>query len=273
MLSKTARRQNSSLRESHRQNDSTGPILRYTAHMQKATLLCLHGWGGSKESFTELREAMKHDPIHILTPDLPGFGDEPEPTQPWTIDDFADWVEAYLANQKVDGPLLLLAHSHGGRIAIKLVASDRLIPAHLYLCASAGIRHPRHLKRIAGLLLAKTGKIFLSIPGMKKLQPLGKKMLYRLVRVHDYEKASPVMRDTLINVTRENLLPLLPCIHCPTDIFWGKDDRMTPVKDATLMHKRIPGSRLHIYAGIRHGVHREKAAEIAAVIRQDIASL
>ncbi|HVW66824.1 MAG TPA: alpha/beta fold hydrolase [Candidatus Peribacteraceae bacterium] len=245
--------------------------------MSKATLLCLHGWGGSGESFTELREALKHDPVQILTPDLPGFGDEPEPRHPWTVDDYADWVENWLRrNEKwkiENGKLLLLAHSHGGRIAIKLVAGDRLSPAHLYLCAAAGIRHPRHIKRIVGLLLAKTGKIFLSVPGMKKLQPLGKKFLYKLVRVHDYEKASPVMRDTLINVTRENLTPLLSCITCPADIFWGKDDRMTPVSDAYVMHKKIKDSRLHVYAGIRHGVHKQKAAEIAAVIRTNLASL
>lgn len=242
-----------------------------------ATLVCLHGWGGSKESFAELREALKDDPVEILTPDLPGFGVEPEPDQAWTNDDYAEWVLEWLRrNEKEDmknGTLFVLGHSHGGRIAIKLVAGGRISPAHLYLCASAGIRHPRHLKRIAGLLLAKTGKFFLSIPGMKKMRPFGKKLLYKLVRVHDYEKASPVMRDTLINVTRENLLPLLRAIHCPTDIFWGKNDRQTPVKDAFLIHKKIIGSRLHLYEGVRHGVHRDRARDIADVIRRDAASL
>src|SRR3989344_3049617 len=54
-------------------------------------LLCLHGWGGSKESFSELREALKNTDIEILTPDLPGFGSEPEPDRPWTVDDYAEW--------------------------------------------------------------------------------------------------------------------------------------------------------------------------------------
>jgi pimeloyl-ACP methyl ester carboxylesterase len=242
--------------------------------MSQAILVCLHGWGGSKESFTELREALKNDPVTILTPDLPGFGAEPEPSRAWTVDDYADWVMEYLAASRKRlamsdmEPILLLGHSHGGRIAIKLAASERLPIRHLYLCAAAGIRHSRHFKRIAGLLLAKSGKMLLSIPGMKSLQPTAKKLLYTLVRVHDYEKASPVMRDTLINVTRENLLPLLPCIHCPTDIFWGADDGMTPVADAYVMQKRIPDSRLHVFPGVRHGVHRERAADIAAVIRQ-----
>jgi pimeloyl-ACP methyl ester carboxylesterase len=243
----------------------------------RPVLLCLHGWGGSKESFTELRAALKGADVEILTPDLPGFGDEQEPTKPWSTDDYADWVERWLRQRMENGKwkmentkLMILGHSHGGRIAIKL-ATRRHLPFsifHLYLCAAAGIRHPRHLKRIVGLTLAKAGKFFLSVPGLRSLAPLGKKFLYRLVRVHDYEKASPVMRQTLIKVSAEDLRPLLHNVTVPTDIFWGEDDRMTPVSDAYVMHKAIAKSQLHVYPGIRHAVHREKAGEIAEHIRK-----
>lgn len=233
----------------------------------RPVLLCLHGWGGTKESFTELREALKGADIEILTPDLPGFGGEPEPPCAWTTDDYVRWVVDWYGKRILAGhPLLLLGHSHGGRIAIK-IAAGKLLPIHrLYLCAAAGIRHPRHFKRIIGLMLAKTGKFFLSIPGLNLLQPLGKKFLYKLVRVHDYEKASPVMRETLIKVSAEDLTPLLSNITVPTDIFWGEDDGMTPVSDGRLMHRMIADSTLHTYPGVRHRVHRDKAKEIAASI-------
>ena len=230
------------------------------------TLVCLHGWGGSKESFTELRSALAGSDIRILSPDLPGFGAEPEPITPWTTDDYATWVAAYI-KKEVAGPFGLVAHSHGGRIAIKLAAAKTLPIEHLYLCAAAGIRHPRHIKRIIGLTLAKGGKALLSIPGLSALAPLGKKLLYKLVRVHDYEKASPVMQATLIHVSTEDLRPILKDIRVPTDIFWGKDDGMTPFSDALVMEQNIAGSALHAFAGIRHGVHRDKAKEIAEVIR------
>lgn len=234
------------------------------------TLLCLHGWGGSKESFTELRAALEGKAVRILTPDLPGFGQQHEPDEPWTVDDYTDWVEAYIRDAKIEGDLLLLGHSHGGRISIKLAVRESVPITHLYLCAAAGIRHPRHFKRIIGLTLAKAGKFFLSIPGLKQLQPIGKKFLYRLVRVHDYEKASPVMRDTLVRVTAEDLRPLLAFVHVPTDIFWGTDDRMTPVSDAYVMNRGIAESKLHIYQSVRHGVHRDKAIDIADVICEQL---
>lgn len=237
----------------------------------KPILLCLHGWGGSQESFTELRDALKDDPIEILTPDLPGFGQEPEPSEPWDTDDYADWVERWIKeNGKLkmgNEKLWVFGHSHGGRIALKLAERKSVQIDHLYLCAAAGIRHPRHFKRIIGLTLAKTGKFFLSIPGLNALQPIGKKFLYKLVRVHDYEQASPVMRQTLIEVSKEDLRPILETINIPTDIFWGEQDGMTPVSDGYLMHEKIKGSKLHLYANARHRVHRDRAVEIGNVIR------
>jgi pimeloyl-ACP methyl ester carboxylesterase len=236
--------------------------------VHKPVLLCLHGWGGSKESFTELRAALEGAPYQILTPDLPGFGAAPEPPQAWSVEEYANWVMDWLHAQGWhDTPIVLLGHSHGGRIAI-LMASRGMLPIrHLVLCAAAGIRHPRHWKRIFGLLLAKIGKAFFGIPGLRTFQSLARRMLYRLVRVHDYERASPVMQQTLVRVTAQDLTPLLSRIHVPTDIFWGTDDGMTPVSDAHVMHERIHGSELHLFPGIRHGVHRERAKEIAAALR------
>jgi len=248
------------------------------AFAMKSILLCLHGWGGSSESFTELREALKGSDIEVLAPDLPGFGGKPEPDRPWTTDDYAEWVITWLVESgklKVESDWTLLGHSHGGRIVIKLLTqklstlnSQLSTPSHLFLCAPAGIRHPRHFKRIAGLLLAKTGTFFLSIPGMRSLQPLGKKLLYKLVRVHDYEKASPVMRETMIRVSAEDLRPLLSKITVPTDLFWGTEDGMTPYGDAKIMEREIPDAVLHTYPGVRHRVHRDRAAEIATIIKE-----
>jgi len=242
-----------------------------------STLVCLHGWGGSKESFTELRAALKGSDLRIVTPDLPGFGGQPEPDRPWTVADYATWVAQYI-RKNVHEPYALLGHSHGGRIAIKLAAqlpqsqSQSLLPApnHLYLCAPAGIYHPRHLKRTIGLVLAKTGDIVLSVPSVRAVRPHARKLLYKLLGVHDYEQASETMRKTLMNITQEDLRPLLPHIRIPTTIFWGEEDTMTPLSDGNLMHEQIAGSELHTYPGVRHRVHRDRAGDIARHIQSDL---
>jgi len=236
------------------------------------TLLCLHGWGGSGASFTELSEALAGSGIAVLAPDLPGFGKEPEPPTPWNTDAYADWVTAYIG-EKVQGPYALLGHSHGGRIAIKLavrLAQDSgvfPVPSHLFLCAAAGIRHPKHIKRTIGLTLAKAGKSLLSIPGLTALQGTGKRILYKTLHVHDYEEASEVMRETLVLVSQEDLRPLLSAITLPTDIFWGEADTMTPLSDGELMHERIKGSTFATFPGVRHRVHRDRAEAIGKTVR------
>ena len=124
----------------------------------------------------------------------------------------------------------------------------------------------RQNRRNASVRTVKNSDPFIPRAGQ---EPLGKKLLYKLVRVHDYERASPVMQQTLMKVTSEDLRPLLSEIHVPTDIFWGTDDQMTPVGDATVIHEGIKGSRLHIFKGVRHRVHRERAGEIADVIQKE----
>ena len=71
-------------------------------------------------------------------------------------------------------------------------------------------------------------------------------------------------------VTAEDLRPLLSLIRVPTDIFWGTADTMTPVSDAYVMKRLIPGSRLHLFQDVRHRVHRDRAADIASVVSENI---
>lgn len=234
----------------------------------KPTLLCLHGWGGSKASFDPLREALAGTDVEILTPDLPGFGDQPDPPKPWTVDHYAGWVTGWVTvERKNQGPLWILGHSHGGRVAISMASHEALPIDRLFLCAPAINRNGRYtLRRSIGAALAKTGKFFLSIPGLSLLAGPARTLLYKLLRVHDYERANALMQQTLVLVTREDIVRLLPDIEQPIDLFWGEDDRQTPVSDAYFMQKTLKRCELHVFPGTRHAVHKANAREIAAVI-------
>lgn len=241
----------------------------------RLVLLCLHGWGGSKESFTEIRNALRGTDIEILTPDLPGFGAEPEPLKPWGIEEYAEWVEEWFQknaphpalSHKERESYYLLGHSLGGQIAVKLALRGNIPIRHLFLCAPAAIRPRFSLRRTTGYIIAKCGRTLLKLPGFSRLQPFLRQTLYRLMRVHDYEKASPIMQKTMIRVTHQDLTPELHKITIPTDLFWGEDDRLTPLKNGLLMQKLIPKSTIHTFPNTRHSVHRDRAEKIAAVIQ------
>lgn len=212
--------------------------------------------------------------LEVLVPDLPGFGAEPDPPHPWTVDEYARWTIDWLAkNRKEHGPLWILGHSHGGRTAIYIAANDMLPIDRLFLCAPAINRKGRYrVRRVIGATLAKTGKFFLSIPGLSTLAPFARKLLYKLMRVRDYERANVMMQQTLVLVTRENIESLLPRVRQPVDLFWGTEDSQTPVGDAHYMEGVLPRVEMHIYEGTRHAVQKTNAREIAAVIRQRLGS-
>ena len=119
-------------------------------------------------------------------------------------------------------------------------------------------------------MLARIGHATFSLPVLTPLEKLARTLLYKLLREHDYERASPMMRATFAKVTEEDLTPLLSSIAIPTDLFWGEDDTQTPVADGRLMHEHIAGSVLHTFEGTRHRVHRDRAMEIASVIRDNL---
>ena len=60
-------------------------------------------------------------------------------------------------------------------------------------------------------------------------------------------------------------LPFLPTLRQPTLIIAGRDDPIIPLANARLMHRLIPGSRLHVHAGGHLGLVTE-ATQLAPVV-------
>jgi pimeloyl-ACP methyl ester carboxylesterase len=237
-------------------------------------LVALHGWGASHASFDELREALQRlqdskTPrlqIRLIAPDLPGCGESEDPPNPWNVDDYVQWLKELLREMRLTG-YYLLGHSHGGRIAIAYAAEQPPGLLHLYLCAAAGVGREIFLRKTFWPAMAKWGNAVLSLPGLKLLKPLTRRYVYKFLGVHDYERANPVMKKTMAGVIESDLMPILAQIEAPTDIFWGEDDTTTPLQIGHVMEERIAGSRIHVFPGVRHRVHIERAKEIAGVIQ------
>jgi pimeloyl-ACP methyl ester carboxylesterase len=216
------------------------------------TVLFLHGWGTDFLSFKPFLEALT--PYYrVCAVDLPGFGQSGEPPAAWAVDDYGDFILKFMACLGISR-VILVGHSFGGRIIIKL-AARRELPVtitKIVLINSAGIQSRKILKQRAQFLVYRGIKRIISIGGIKNKFP---GLLDRWRKKHgspDYLNASPRMRECLVRAINEDLTPCLPRIPCPALLIWGAEDQETPLGDGKLMERLIPDAGLIILKKAGH---------------------
>lgn len=217
-------------------------------------LIILHGWSYSMEKWAPFLELLEEKGVKLRLLEIPGLTAPIE--RPWTLDDYVKWLKNKVGEEKT----ILIGHSNGGRISLSFALKYPKLVERLILIDSGGIRHNEwyiRLKRSTFMFLSKIGKKVVN-------HSLARDLIYKLAGVSDYKEAGSLMRQTMVNLISIDLTPELHKVSVPTLIIWGKEDRITPLKDAKLMYELIPNSRIHIIKGARHSpqfTHPEKVCE------------
>ncbi len=101
----------------------------------------LHGWGlGHRAYEGALRELMDRG-CRVYAPALPGFGGTPSlPVRKRTVAGYAAWVDDFIESVGLDQPALVVGHSFGGGVAIRLAHDAPARVRQLVLINSVG--HP-----------------------------------------------------------------------------------------------------------------------------------
>ena len=232
-------------------------------------LVILHGWGSSKRVMIPVA----HNLAHLRTSyvlDLPGFGDSPEPSRAWSIDDYSDAIQAFIESlyeDKVD----VLVHSFGGRIILKLCARD-FGKAHIgkvLITGGAGMKPKRSMNFYIKKYTAKTLKApFLILPDSlreKALRWLRSTPIWKSLGSSDYSKLSGVMRETFVKSVSEYLESSLPGIPHETLLMWGRNDDATPVYQGQRIEKGIKNSALVIIEDAGHYAFLDKPKQFARI--------
>lgn len=209
----------------------------------KPTVLFLHGWGAPAETYRLMIDHLATY-CRVVAPDLPGFGGSAEPESPWCVDDYVKWTVDFAAALNLSD-VVLMNHSFGGRISIKLLAQKPLpfsVKKAVFMDA-AGILPKRGLKYYA--------KVY-SYKAMKKLFPGLATKRQGKVGSSDYRNASPLMRQTMVRCINEDLTHLLKDNPVSTLLIWGSADTATPLSDGQLMERLIPDAGLVVLEGAGH---------------------
>lgn len=210
------------------------------------TLLMLHGWGQSKETWEPFRQQVE-DFVTPVIPDLPGFGTEPLVKSEWGIPEYATWVANFVNKRKLSD-VVLLGHSFGGRIAGFLASQRPAWLTSLVLSGAPCLYRPSFLTqaKVHAAKLVKTA-------GLKKIISQIRPQKNELTQA-DANGLGQIFRK----VVPFDQTTTLPNITVPTLLIWGKNDQDAPLKIADEMHSLIKDSELVVIPDAGHNTFLEQ---------------
>ena len=171
---------------------------------------------------------MLKNKCRVVALDLPGFGESSVPMKSMNSFDYANVVKKFIDTIGLTD-IVLIGHSHGGRVSIIISSLYRELVDKLVLIDSAGIIPKRTLKYYYTVYRYKLlKKIYL----LFKINIKDKKKYDRFIKKYSstdyYNATNEVMRQTLVKVIHDNVKPLLKYIKASTLIIWGDKDLDTP---------------------------------------------
>ncbi len=230
------------------------------------TVVFLHGWGDSAKTFEALINILPKK-YEILTLDLPGFGGSQLPEQAWGLENYADFVAAWLKKIGVSKVNTIVAHSNGGSIAIKGLSNGKIEADKLVLIASAGVRNKQKARKQLLKIAAKGGKAATFF-----LPPTAKKR----IRGRFYKTIGsdatllPQLEETFRKVVSEDVQADAAKLKLPTLLIYGDSDKKTPLGHGKLLAGAIVNSQLVPIADAGHFAHQEQPQQIAELIEDFI---
>jgi 3-oxoadipate enol-lactonase len=213
----------------------------------------LHGYPLNHVMWRPQIEAVSEQ-NHVVLLDLPGFGLAETSPVPDSLAGFAEKVHRFVTSH-LPGPVVVVAHSFGGYVALHLVRDHPEMFAGLVLTntrSSADSAEAKE-KRLAtvrrledspqGLDLEMTARSLLAPGAWDRGGPL-----IETVRSMVRSARSPALRGALSAMAnRPDLTPVLSTIPVPTLVVWGEEDQLIPPSQSQSM---LP----HLSKGVGVGI-------------------
>jgi pimeloyl-ACP methyl ester carboxylesterase len=249
------------------------------------TLLLIHGFGGSTESWNDVLPLLSetHDTVRL---DLKGFGlsDKPRDSN-YSLDEQAELVSAVVESSR-HPRLVLVGHSYGGAVAflsyLKLrerghagrVAGMVLIDAAAYdqdplPFFLAGLRNPltRFIAEHHTTRSWRT-RVVLRRLFVDKTKVDGERVerYAKYLRLPGAEHAMARAAAQVLPPDAPRVSARLTTIDVPTCVIWGEKDPAIPLALGRSLASDIPRATLAVVANVGHMPHEEAPRQTADLI-------
>jgi pimeloyl-ACP methyl ester carboxylesterase len=211
-----------------------------TVSAQEPAILGLHGWG---RSHTDLRSVLNgYDAIAL---DLPGFGASPPPATGWTTLQYAEALDPVIDEMK--RPIVIVAHSFGGRVGVHVAARRPAAVAGLVL-SGVPLLH-RHGRRAKPKPAFRAGKLLnrLGILSDSRMESLRDKF-----GSDDYRNTTGIMREVFVSAVNESYEEVIGKVICPVELVWGDADTAAPAEIARRAEAMFADARLTVVGDVDH---------------------
>ena len=216
----------------------------------------LHGWQRTGRDFEASARMLADQGVASVALDLPGFGSSPAPSVAGGAHYYAELVEPVVSTIG-DGPVLLVGHSFGGRVATVLAARRPDLVRGLVLTGVPLLRR------------SATTKSPLSYRAARWLHHRGLISDERIEAARqrhgssDYRNAKGVLRDVLVISVNESYADELTRLTSPVTMLWGANDFEVPVAIAEEASALLSAPHsLRTLAGVGHMVPTDAPDEL-----------
>ncbi|RZQ65836.1 alpha/beta fold hydrolase [Amycolatopsis suaedae] len=252
----------------------------YTDEGAGTPLVLVHGHPFDRSMWQPQVDRFAGDGLRVIVPDLRGYGGTTVVPGTTPLDTFAGDLRELLDRLGVDR-IVLGGLSMGGQIVMEF---HRLYP-----------------ERLRGLILADTTAAAETPAGRRArrdmaerllregLGPYADEVLPKMVAPHNIERLPEVAAHVLDmmratspegaaaalrgRAERPDYVGMLAGVRVPALVVVGSEDEYTPIADAELMHRAIPGSTLAVVDGAAHLPNLERRAEFDTALARFLDSL
>lgn len=235
-----------------------------------STILALHYWAGSGRVFTSLFPLLPTD-TRLLTPDLPGFGQQAAPAGfAYSVRAYADWIAAYVQQHEMTD-FTLLGHSMGGKIALALAARRPAGLRRLVLLSPSPPTPEPISDEDRAAARAAFGNPGAAVRTFHKITQRPLPADRRAAVIADSLRTSQAAWDAWLDAgSREDISAEISQIAVPCHLLVGAEDRaITP---ATQRRQTLPWlpptTSLVVVPGAGHLLPLEEPGRVAALLRE-----
>ena len=273
-----------------------GSLTKYWVYPAKVptrgTIILFHGYRGTHEGVEAIVGALPD--FDVIVPDMPGYGLSEPLQKKHSVDNYLEWIDAWLPTLALTEKPILVGHSFGtlmvagqgarsqgsarARVLINAVSEPAMQGTKRVLLRLTWIFY-----RFANLLPAGTAKKVLNykvfIRLMSDVTTKSKDKAFRhwiyvqhLTHFGTFANKRVVVEGFDASISR-TIVDYSAAITEPTLILAGSDDEVTSVAGQEKAVKTFKDARLEVIGNVGHLTHYEKPAIVAESIRRFIDSL